>query len=293
MDGGDRTGGQRRQGALGLILEGGRADGAHAVHGSGGRLGGGQAACIAHRDGHGAGEQVAGAQGIGAGDGGNGAGQGLKGTVQRHVRALPHRETGCVCRRELQCQCHLGVVADHGHFLAAGHLVALGDLQAAHDTGHFRAHILAVHRLVVVALGLLQGDARLLHLGGSVGGVHGVEHIALFHVVAFLKAAGQHLAGHQRFDIISIRRLQGAGAAQGIDEVPLFRRGLHIAGIHAGRLVGLGLEQPHTAQHGHAGHRDQPLPVLFQEPGCSGTGRFPSLRRSRSVLLGFLFHRSS
>ena len=86
MDGGDRTGGQRRQGALGLILEGGRADGTHAVHGSGGRLGGGQAARIAHRDGHGAGEQVAGAQGIGAGDGGNGAGQGLKGTVQRHVR---------------------------------------------------------------------------------------------------------------------------------------------------------------------------------------------------------------
>ena len=116
---------------------------------------------------------------------------------------------------------------------------------------------------------------------------------ALFHDIALFKAAGQHLAGHQRLDIISIRRLQGAGAAQGIDEVPLFRRGLHIAGIHAGRLVGLGLEQPHTAQHGHAGHRDQPLPVLFQEPGRSGTGHSPRLRRSRSVLLGFLFHRSS
>ena len=34
-------------------------------------------------------------------------------------------------------------------------------------------------------------------------------------------------------------------------------------------------------------------PVLFQEPGRSGTGHSPRLRRSRSVLLGFLFHRSS
>ena len=55
--------------------------------------------------------------------------QRLKGAVQHHVGALAHREAGGVGCREQQVQQHLGAVADDRHLLAAGHLVALCDLE--------------------------------------------------------------------------------------------------------------------------------------------------------------------
>ena len=155
IDGGHGAGSQRSQGALGLILEVGRSNAADPVDGSRCRLCRGQTARIGHREGHSAGKQIAGAQGIGAGHGGNGAGQHLKGTVQRHLGGLPYREVGSIRSRELQHQIHLGAVPHHGHLLTALYLIALVHLQTADDARHLGADILAVGGLIVAALRLL------------------------------------------------------------------------------------------------------------------------------------------
>ena len=275
IDGGNRASGQGGQGALGLVLEGCRANGADAVDGSSSRLGRGQAAGVLHRDGHGAGEQVAGAQGIGTGHGSHGAVQGLKGAVQGHLCVLPHREGSRIRRREIQRQGHFGAVPDDRHFLAAGHFIALGDLQCADGAGHFGAHILTIHRLVITALSLLQGDGCLLHLGGGIGRVHGVQHGALFHHIALFNGAGEHFAGHQRLDAVGVGRLQGAGAAQGVGQVPGLGGRFHIAGVHVRGLGVLGLGQPPATQRRHAHHRHQPFPVLLEEcrRAALGSGR--------------------
>ena len=62
-----------------------------------------------------------------------------------------------------------------------------------------------------------------LHLGGGIGGIHRVERSALLHDIALLKAAGQHLAGHQRLDAVSNGRLQRASAAERVGDIPGLR----------------------------------------------------------------------
>ena len=269
IDGGDGTGSQRSQGTLGLILEVGCCNGAHPVDSSRCSLCRGQTTRIGHREGHSAGEQVARAQGIGAGHSGNSAGQHLKSTVQRHLGGLPYREVSSIRSRELQHQIHLGAVPHHGHFLTALYLIALVHLQAADDARHLGTHILMVGGLVVAALRLLQGDGCLLHLGGGIGGIHRVEHSALLHDIALLKAAGQHLAGHQRFDAVSIGRLQRTSAAERVGDIPGLRHCFCIGSIHVGGLCTLGLQQPPAACQHHDGHRHQPLPVLLGKGCCT------------------------
>ena len=192
---------------------------------------------------------------IKAGDGGDGAFQRLKGAVQHHVGALAHREGGGICCRELQPQHHFGAVTDDRHFLTAGHFVALGHLEGTHNTCHLGADILAVCRLVVAALCLLQSNGRLLRLGGGIGGVHRVQHGAFLHDVPFLKAAGQHLARYQRLNIIRIGRVQSAGSAEGVGHIPLGRRDLHIVDVRIGVLCLVRAQDEPSAQHGHAHHR--------------------------------------
>ena len=132
---------------------------------------------------------------------------------------------------------------------------------------------LAVYGLVVAALGLLEGDLRFFQVGGSVGAVDGVEDRALFHGVALFKISGEHFAVHQRFHGVSIGRVQGAGAAEGVGDIPLLRRRFHIAGVHIGLLVVGGLEQEHPSCKDDHRRRDQPFPVL---PGkCFGPGKLP------------------
>ena len=89
------------------------------------RLRGGQATRVPHGNGHGAGEQVAGAQGIRSGHAGHGAVQLLKGAVQRHLGGLAHAEIGGISGGEFQRQQHFGAVADDGDLLPAGHLSPL------------------------------------------------------------------------------------------------------------------------------------------------------------------------
>ena len=246
MDGGHSTCSLCGQGTLRLIAKGGRADGADPVDGGGGRLRGGQAACIPHGNGHGAGEQVAGAQCIRSGHAGHGAVQLLKGAVQRHLGDLAHAEIGGIGGGEFQRQQHFGAVADDGDLLPAGHLVALGDLQGAHGAIHLGTHILAVHHLVIATLCLLHGDLSLFKIGGSIRAVQRVEDAPLIQHVALLKLAGEHLALHQRFHGVGVGRVQGAGAAQGVGDIPHFRAGLQIAGVHGCGAGLLGLEQKHT-----------------------------------------------
>ena len=138
-------------------------------------------------------------------------------------------------------------IPHHGHLLTALYLIALVHLQAADDARHLGTHILMVGGLVVAALRLLQGDGCLLHLGGCIGGIHRVEHSALLHDIALLKAAGQHLAGHQRFDAVSIGRLQRASAAERVGDIPGLRHCFCIGSIHVGGLCTLGLQQPPAA----------------------------------------------
>ena len=225
-------------------------------------LGGGQTAGIVDPDGDGAHQQVAGAQLVGAGDGGDGAFQRLKGAVQHHVGALAHREVGGVGCREQQVQQHLGAVADDRHLLAAGHLVALCDLETADRTVHLCADILEVYGLVVAALCLLQGDAGLFQIGGGVRAVDGVEHIALFHLIALFKVAGEDLAVHQRLDGICIGRVQRAGAAQGVGDILTDRRRLGVGHIAAGSFIPAAYEKD-SARCRHDDHRHEPFPVFL------------------------------
>ena len=191
-------------------------------------------------------------------------------------------------------QHHLGAVADDSHFLAAGHFVTLGHLQCSHNACHLGTHILAVHGLIVAALCLLQGDGGLLGLGGGIGGIHRVQHSAFLHNVAFLNGAGEHLACHQRFDIVCISRVQRTGAAEGVGQIPLFRRGLHIAHIHIGVLCPVRTQDEPSAQHGHTRHRHHPLPVFAKK--CShfvfscGSCLTGSRLLCRSILLLFKDH---
>ena len=288
MDGGHSTCSLCGQGTLCLIAKGGRADGADPVDGGGGRLRGGQAARIPHGNGHGAGEQVAGAQGIGSGHAGHGAVQLLKGAVQRHLGGLAHAEIGGISGGEFQRQQHFGAVADDGDLLPTGHLVALGDLQGAHGAIHLGTHILAVHHLVIAALCLLHGDLGLFKVGGSIRAVQRVEDAPLIQHVALLKLAGEHLALHQRFHGVGVGRVQGTGAAQGVGDIPHFRAGFQIAGVHGCGAGVLGLEQKHTARDHHTDHRHEPFPVLLQKQhrglGCLCRRRFRT-RVLRAVLL--------
>ena len=296
IDGGNGAAGLSGQGALCLIGKGGRGDGADAIDAGGSGLGGGQTAGIVDPDGDGAHQQVAGAQLIGAGDGGDGAFQRLKGAVQHHVGALAHREVGGVGCREQQVQQHLGAVADDRHLLAAGHLVALCDLEAADGAVHLCADILAVHSLVVAALGLLQGNAGFFQIGGSVRAVDGVEHIALLHLVALFKAAGEDLAVHQRLDGICIGRVQRACAAQGIGDILTDRRRLGVGHIAAGSAIPAAAYEKDSARCRHDDQRHEPFPVLFGKCACTGptlgSGHFPgSLSRlSRCILFLFPDH---
>ena len=92
---------------------------------------------------------------------------------------------------------------------------------------------------------------------------------ALFHDIALFKAAGQHLAGHQRLDAVSIGGLQRAGAAERVGDIPGLRHCFCIGSIHVGGLCTLGLQQPPAACQHHDGHRHQPLPVLLGKGCCT------------------------
>ena len=123
--------------------------------------------------------------------------------------------------------------------------------------------------LTLSVLGLLQGDAGLFQIGGGVRAVDGVEHIALFHLIALFKAAGEDLAVHQRLDGICIGRVQRAGAAQGVGDILTDRRRLGVGHIAAGSFIPAAYEKD-SARCRHDDHRHEPFPVLFGE--CRHTG---------------------
>ena len=139
---------------------------------------------------------------------------------------------------------------------------------------------MAVYGLVVAALGLLQGDAGLFQIGGSVRAVDGVEHIALPHLVALLNIAGEDLAVHQRLDGIGIGRVQGAGAAQGVGDILTGGGRLGVGHITARSAPAAAAHDQHDGHHQHDSQRGKPFPVFLGECGCAGRGlclrRLPS-----------------
>lgn len=87
---------------------------------------------------------------------------------------------------------------------------------------------------------------------------------------------------------VGVGRVQGAGAAQGVGDIPHFRAGFQIAGVHGCGAGALWLEQKHTARDHHTDHRHEPFPVLLQKQhrglGCLCRRRFRT-RVLRAVLL--------
>ena len=70
-------------------------------------------------------------------------------------------------------------------------LVSLFHLQHTDRAGRFGPYILPVHDLLIVALGLFQGNLGFFYIGGSIGTVHCIQNRALLHHIAFLKISRQ------------------------------------------------------------------------------------------------------
>ena len=253
-----------------------------------------QTARIGHCHHHGTGQHIAGAQGIGTGDREHPAGDLLKCTIQGHQSILSDPEIGCIDCGEQQTQQHGGAVPDDRHFLAGGDLVSLFHLQHTDRAGRFGPHILPVHDLLIVALGLFQGDLGFFYIGGSIGTVHCIQNRALLHHIAFLKISRQDLAVHQRGDRIGLGRFQGAHAAQGVGNILHLGRILHILRVCGHLLLRAALQRPEQDQRRqHTGCRDQPFCVLFQErPDLTRPHRGAALAllRSRSFFFVVFVH---
>ena len=203
-DGAAHLGGDRLFLAVG---EGAAVGAGDAAHGGGGALVGGQAAGVGHGDGDGAHLHVAGADLGVAVHFGDGAGQSLEGAVQGDGGALPQGEARCVIGGEGDLQLHGGGVTDGGHRLTGLDLVPHLHVHRPHLAGGGGGHVqvgLVLQLAAVAALGLLEGDLRLLQGAVCVGGVQGVQHRALLHLVALLKVGGEDGVLQQGGDVVGV-----------------------------------------------------------------------------------------
>ena len=163
-----RAAGGGCDGLLVLIIEPGRSQRADTVDGGGCGLCGGQAAIILHGNGHGAHQQIAAADGIGAGHGLHRAGKGLKGTVEYDLRSLTHGKPRSIRCREFQREQQAGIVPHGGDLLPGGHVVTGLDFDGSHCAANDAADVLGIGCIVVAALCLLQRKLGLFHTGGNV-----------------------------------------------------------------------------------------------------------------------------
>ena len=288
-EGGHRAGGGGGKGLGLLVGQPGRTQGADPVHRSGGRLGRRQAAVVGHRDGHRTHQQAAAAQGIGPRDGADGTGDPFIGTVQGHLGGLTHREAGCIRRREIQRQQHHALVPDGGDLLSGRDHIARGHTDGHHRAPDVGADILGVHRILIAALGLVEGQLGPCHAVGGVRAVDGIQHVPGLDHIPFLEIGGEDGAPHQRLDFIGVGRRDGPRIAEHVgDAAPL-------GGIlQIGNTGGCGGSLPghqEGARH-HQDHRacGDPLPVPFEkglEPLARAAGGLLGLRLS---LLFFLEH---
>ena len=284
-DGAAHLGGDRLLLAVGKGAAVGAGD---AAHGGGGALVGGQAAGVGHGDGDGAHLHVAGTDLDIAVDLGDGTGQGLEGAVQGDGGALAQGEAGRVIGGEGDLQLHGGGVTDGGHRLTGldlvPHLHVHGPHLARGGGGHVQVG-LVLQLAAVAALGLLEGDLRLLQGAVGVGGVQGVQHRALLHLVALLKVGGEDGVLQQGGDVIGVGGLQGAAAGDGGGHVPAGDLGGGIAAVALFGGLGAAAEQCVAAQADDQGRRrhqgDELLsPQLFQGRALLDCGGLP---RGRGV----------
>ena len=171
---------------------------------------------------------------------------------------------GRVGRGEGQLQDHLTGVLHDSDLLPRADLVPHLDAEGVDGARHRRTDVAVVGDGVVVALGLVQADLGLLHVGGSVAVLDLVQLLAGSDFIPFLKIGGKDLALHQRLDGVAVGRVQGAGGAQGLGDGPPGDRGL---GIFGGHLHRLGLARltdgDGRGDHHHDNKRDSPLEMFF------------------------------
>ena len=151
-----------------LVIEPGRGQRTDAIDGGRRRLCGGQVAVVRHRNGHGAHQQIAAADGVGAGHSLHRAGKGLKGTVEHDLCSLTHGKIGSICRREFQREQQAGIIPHGGDLLPGGHVVTGLDLDGSHCAANDTADVLGIGGIVVAALRLLQSELGLFRAGSNV-----------------------------------------------------------------------------------------------------------------------------
>ena len=263
------------EGLLFLVGEPGRAQGVDPAHRGGGRLGGGQAAAVGHRDDHRAHQHIAVAQGVGPRDRADRAGQSLVGAVQGDLGGLAGHEGGGVRRREVEGQQDGPVVTDGGDLLAGRDGVPRGHPDGDHGAADVAAHIAGVEGVLIAALGLVGRDLGPLHAVGGVRAVDGVQDVPGLDHVALGEVGGEDGAPHQRPDLIGVGRRDGARIAEHIDDLPPLRADLDIVdAARGGRGLVPGQEQGCRHHHDHSTGRD-PLPVALEErfrPFVRGSG---------------------
>ena len=85
---------------------------------------------------------------------------------------------------------------------------------------------------------------------GRVGGINGIEQLALLHLVALFKGIAEDLAGDQRIDGVGVRWLQRAAGGEGIGDKAALHRRLLIRRRSGGRLSAAPPDH-HAACNGH------------------------------------------
>ena len=247
-------------GSDGLLLPVGKGAALNAGRGPyrrAGALAGGEPAGVLHVNGHRPNNDIAGTHGIRAGNFTDGSGERLKRGVQSDGCTLSHIEGGRFINREVDLQTHGLCIPDRGYGFPCRHIVPNLYINRVYLTSYRGGDdqiLLAFQLIVVAALGLAQGDLRLLQRVGRVGAVNGIQHGALLHLIALLKIGGENAALDQGRHRVGVRRLQGPAAGDGGGDVHADNLGGGVGGFLI-RHVLPGVEQiPDQRRHNHQGH---------------------------------------
>ena len=146
---------------------------------------------------------------------------------------------------------------------------------------------MGVYRVLIIPLGLAEGELGPLDAVDRVGAVDGVEDVPLLHHVAFLKVGGEDVAPHQALDLVGLGGLDGAVLAVDIGDAAAGGFCLDVGSLRRG-LGGADLRHPHHAAHYGGARNDEQRPPAPEEAGFPA--RRGGLRAAASLRWLFLEH---